>query len=71
MELFHKQLFHLNEYLNEQRNFLWINLKEQDLPALVSRFGNTSNRACAHGNRTLTVLSTSCISKNTKVAFNI
>ncbi len=25
MGLFHKQLFHLNEYLNEERKFLWMN----------------------------------------------
>ncbi len=40
------------------------------IPALESRFGNTSNRACAHGNRKLTVPSTSRISNNKKVEFN-
>jgi hypothetical protein len=44
---------------------------EKSLRSFESRFGNTSNRACAHGNRRLTVPSTFSKSGSKKDALNL
>jgi hypothetical protein len=69
MGLFHRRLFRPTEFL-EKKKFLLILMQEkfEQLCSLESRFGNMSNRACAHGNRRFIIPSISCISDNKKYA---